>query len=1526
MSGTYLSNGTPGKVYVQNLVFDDNTLMPSSTVGNGNVNINTNEGNNVSMNGIDITHDSVNSAVLMTSTNDSDHIVIRSSGSGNIYLGTVNNVIRTTTLSLIGNKVMSDIVDGLVKLDPNGPNGSVNIYDSLFVRGGNVGIGVGFPDKKLHISGDIKLSGDIYDSNDNLYSVSWNKNGNDLYYNNGNAIIGDDSVPRGKFEIVASNGFGLVISGDAGTTVPQASFTSSTNGLFIKNNNSNSSYYALSIETSNSASVMHVRNDGLIGIGTTTPSYGFEVATSAYMSHSLVVGGTGLVVSCDNESVMLVGSSSSYIGLYPDDVNTRKGYFGYKDGALKFDTESSSRHFVFDSGNVGLKTSTPTYDLTINSGSSDNTLNQSNTHGLGIIGSANMDVLWMGYDSAATVGYINSANAIGNVPLSLQTLGGHVGVGTLNPLGRLDVRKGTSGTSDWEAASFGAENTTDDIVVIGSYNNNAVIAGKNSAMTTDKNLVLAPTGGNVGIGTLNPLYDLDVSGHINFTGSFYRNGIALGLFTFYENSSGDVYLDNAKFGVGNNTPIYELDIVGDINFTGNMYKNGVLISSGGSGLWSLYGTTDIYFTGGNVGIGVVDPEETLDLYGSFQQKDTIMNFVRTMIPKSGTPQEGTHKGYIILGKAATVAGVNMPASYVIGKVIMRRGDTNEGNNIDVYDIVSSRGYDNEVFTVNFKHDGTGTSGSLFSRLVKCTYDTIEYHAIETEAAGGEPTHEQTFEGYAVDAALVFVDATYVSNVSEFGTLGYSSEISGKFGIGTFAPNSKLTVVSGSSDNQASETAYHGLAIITGLNDETMYMGYDRNADVGYINCAKNGSTVPLCLQTLGGRIGVGTTSPQTAMHLSNGGLLIGGNNTDVSEQGLHLQWNRSGGFGEAWMINNIGASTNVALRNIRFGFTNSGGVVSQKMTLLENGNLGIGNSASPLSGSNLLGLHIHQGSHSSIILGDPIGSGYGGFVQTSDNKQRVFIGANVYDDPSNSWTVVNNTKSYAGISVLEDTNGTLGSCVEFYASDTSTFSGDYVRMHINGDGNVGIGTRYPSDKLQITGSGGTLTLEGTGSGSHCYLQYYADGRGNSRNGWIGYGSDGNIDLYITNENTGGDILMLTPSNVGIGTSFPSSKLTINSGSTSNANGEGAYHGFAVTTGTNDQTIWMGYDGSADIGYINAAKNGSTVPICLQTRGSYVGIGTSDPKSVLHINGEYFGTDVLASSSNKYVSAFNGITTWGYTSGGTQTLQSSSLYATHNMICSRYIVCHGTSNFSDRRIKKDIVDIDDSSALDTIRLIKPKKYSYIDILEKGTTPVWGFIAQEVAETLDYAVDTMEKAIPNIYSLCDVLEQGYVLQFSNFDTANLARKEDNTLITRLQLRTWKNLEIEVEIKNVMSSSKIRLTSPINFEECNAVLENDDVLENKILAYGQIVDDFLTIKKEAIFTVSVAALQEVDRRQVSDNKRIIELESEVSELQEDLIVTRGELTSVQDELYMAKAQIEDMRLRFEDIMSRLSTLETA
>jgi hypothetical protein len=41
---------------------------------------------------------------------------------------------------------------------------------------------------------------------------------------------------------------------------------------------------------------------------------------------------------------------------------------------------------------------------------------------------------------------------------------------------------------------------------------------------------------------------------------------------------------------------------------------------------------------------------------------------------------------------------------------------------------------------------------------------------------------------------------------------------------------------------------------------------------------------------------------------------------------------------------------------------------------------------------------------------------------------------------------------------------------------------------------------------------------------------------------------------------------------------------------------------------------------------------------------------------------------------------------------------------------------------------------------------------------------------------------------------------------------------------------------------------------------------------------VDDFVFLKKEAIFTIATAALQEVDRQQQADKARIVELETQL------------------------------------------------
>ena len=85
---------------------------------------------------------------------------------------------------------------------------------------------------------------------------------------------------------------------------------------------------------------------------------------------------------------------------------------------------------------------------------------------------------------------------------------------------------------------------------------------------------------------------------------------------------------------------------------------------------------------------------------------------------------------------------------------------------------------------------------------------------------------------------------------------------------------------------------------------------------------------------------------------------------------------------------------------------------------------------------------------------------------------------------------------------------------------------------------------------------------------------------------------------------------------------------------------------------------------------------------------------------------------------------------------------------YSIYCSQRVAAVEFNAFSDRRIKKNITDINDSSALDKIRLLEPKIYNYIDEKGRGTSNVYGFIAQEVANVLPYAVTISEGDIPNI----------------------------------------------------------------------------------------------------------------------------------------------------------------------------------
>ena len=138
---------------------------------------------------------------------------------------------------------------------------------------------------------------------------------------------------------------------------------------------------------------------------------------------------------------------------------------------------------------------------------------------------------------------------------------------------------------------------------------------------------------------------------------------------------------------------------------------------------------------------------------------------------------------------------------------------------------------------------------------------------------------------------------------------------------------------------------------------------------------------------------------------------------------------------------------------------------------------------------------------------------------------------------------------------------------------------------------------------------------------------------------------------------------------------------------------------------------------------------------------------------------------MSSASKRY---FNHSTNLTADTGNLTT--GVSIYANDHIVSGKRIISKsGTITASDHRIKQNIKDVKDDTALNILRLLKPKRYSYRDVVFQGDQPVWGFIAQEVENVLPYAVQTNTSYVPNVY---DMATRGgdNLLTFTNFDTSN------------------------------------------------------------------------------------------------------------------------------------------------------------
>ena len=1227
---------------------------------NGNLTLSANgltAGNYATLN-----HD--NQDLTLSTTNGTGHIILQPTG--NVGIGTTS---PASSLQ-IGGVGATGYASQKIAWGDGTRAGSININstgsylyasgDQIFAPGsiermritstGNVGIGEASPAGKLH----------IYDSSDSKILIE--ENGGigrylTLSYNSGAADIHVHSTDDLR---VGLNDGSAYFDIDGDDSAHNIDVLTGTAGRV----NVNNALYAI--------------KGGNVGIGTTGPTNKLHVRDG-------VSGGTayaGAILTLEDSSetslqFLSVDGASEYIFFGDESDNDIGGIrYDHSTNALSLRTNNSYPFLINSSGNVGIGTTSPTGALDIYRNGSSPTLN--------VIGASNNDdptIQLVGNSSIATEGFkfwydnstadtyfdsVYSATSdadiffrtrTGGTPVDALTIKGtgNVGIGTTTPSARLHVLT----TSGWQARfAYDANNYTD--VTYSGFN---TVGGSQTFSIGGTERMRIDSTGNVGIGTTTPSNKLHIynaaeavtllessSGAARFT--IRPNGAAAqqvnvgvdsdGLFKIANSagfSTGTKFTINptsGNVGIGTTTPLTKLHIsAGNSGVTSPYAGTNMIIEDDGNNQFSLLAPTNsnssvifgnpssnikgsigwvgasdflsIYSSSvislnSNVGIGTTSPAATLHVY------------------KSGVSATGNAQA--IFGTAAAVTqsnGVNATLEKIeIGGTTVQSDDSGFGG---LTLSTNQTGTNNLVGALWFVNSGLGTSEKRLAQISALT------------------------DGATNSGALQFATlnaGTYTEKLRITST--------GNVGIGTTAPgttNGGLDIASGGiglilgADNAASTrtntTAKYGrLAFSHYTNAEEPFAGFVAGSDgsnntlsigggSGSLNSANilafyTGATTATLTGTermritATGNVGIGTTDPGQKLDVE-GTALVG-----TGSQQARLGTASADGAWVYFMNSALSESfLNYALEQNSFGDTilnaASGRFLgfrvanSDVMRITSTGNVGIGTT----------------GPVSKLTNSDNTGA---------SNDASTF-GINQTD--GFYWRGVTDVPGY--IAVLSNSVATASNRNGLLVKTGATDSGSYIakfesgganRLTIRSDGNVGIGTSTPREKLVSTGAvvstGSMSDIFGNTGAIVDYNGGYARlAGGNSASGATGIkllttlsgsyttpvtieaGADDN-SLYITNSG-----------NIGIGTTSPAALLHLydNLSDTPSIvldSGQGAGNGGAM--------IWRRHNVTKINQYLDSSDNwrmqvGGSDRITVNTSGN-VGIGTTTPTEKLSI--------------------------------------------------------------------------------------------------------------------------------------------------------------------------------------------------------------------------------------------------------------------------------------------------------------------
>ena len=738
--------------------------------------------------------------------------------------------------------------------------GVLGYEDTIYIdTSGNVGIATTTPASPLTVAGIIEsTTGGFKFPDDTIQTTAgggggggaegWSRTGTNVHLTTSTDSVGIGTASPGtkltvsatdaavattasQTNISAFTGNGIRIQATGAGTNSQDAITyqseSSGGGAAIALGRGGSwgtflSFYTNSDANSGGGNIierMRINQAGNVGIGTISPSEKLTIAS----------GGKIATYRAGNDRRGVFYTDSSGTWIESDSVGSDPLFLktGGAAGSIRFNLGASEKMRIDTTGNVGIATTTPAYNLDV--------------WGTGRF----LQPLFVGDPAAdahaATKFYVDDAVTGGAGTGSFTTLSvtgtstlattsGRVGIGTTSPGAKLEVAGGNIIITDddaWIGASSGANifwndasgssvlNAKGALTINMDSNNNdadtqAIYFAKNKATAGSTGAIMTILeSGNVGIGTIGPSEKLDVSGDILFN----YNALIAGQATQTTNVD-HIWVDDGNAAYGGNA-------IGTWHFSHDQgYKaegNSALVAGN---IWML-NNNDNYIAG-NVGIATTTPAYNLDVWGTGR-------FLQPLFV--GDPAADAHAATKKYVDDTVTAGDNDWAAVGGGDPTLA-GDVYHTGNVGIGTV--SPGYALDVVGEVYSQTGSGTAkvyfgntGTYIERTGSQTIfqsDNRDIHLRTVDASEDIIFTANSIEAMRIDATnqnVGIATTTPVYNLDVAGTSRFTQPV---------------IVADPVADAHAATRFYVDDAVTTGISANT-------DACSGDATCEMNGATL-----------------------------------------------------------------------------------------------------------------------------------------------------------------------------------------------------------------------------------------------------------------------------------------------------------------------------------------------------------------------------------------------------------------------------------------------------------------------------------------------------------------------------------------------------------------------------------------------------------------------------------------------------------------------------------------------------------